>query len=221
MKIPLTLLTLLLVFNLIAQNGNYMNVKRSTLELNFGYSQPLNYFGKGNSAANAGVNNFKFGYRYNLSRDLGIRGSFAFSQYSTESSERTVSRMTLYKIDAVYNLGKATGLLNWNDNMFTLLAYAGAGYGRHSNPTMMDTPAERMIPISIGLTPSFKVSPYTAIFFDMEFVNNYQQDLGFNGEFVDPSLGYEAKKIGRMMNFSLGIAVFLGGESTFPPADFR
>ena len=211
----------LLSGSLWSQDGSVLNTKNHALEFNFGYSQPLNYFGENSFGSNFGVNHYKLGYRYHFNKDLGIRASFTFNRYTADMASMNTSRMTMYKLEAVYNLGRSFGLLNSSAKNFTLLGYAGLGYGRHTNPGFNYVRPEAIMPVSLGLTPTFKVSEFISMFIDAEFINNFQQDIRFDGNFVDPEVTYEGNPSGLMMNFSIGIAIFMGTETTATPVDFR
>jgi hypothetical protein len=208
----------LLSFSIQAQAGGG-SFDKSSAEITFGYSQPLNYFKGDNFGTNFGLNNVKLAYRYMITRDLGVRTSYVFNRYRTAAEDKTTSQMNTFRAEFVYNMGRANGLLLSTNKKITMLGYTGIGYTLHSNPGFGYVKAEQILPVNLGTSFVFAVNQNLSLNFDVEAVTNFQQDIRFDGEFVDKKLTYGDAPIGGALNFSFGMFIYLGGWDTH--ADFN
>lgn len=191
-----------------AQAVKGITYDRNSLDLSFGYSQPLNYFEGGDFGTNFGLNQVKIGFRHMFNNTWGLRANFNYHRYITETSVKNSSQMSAFNIEAVYNLGRATGLLLSSNRKATLMGYAGIGYGLHKTPDVEKR--EQFLPINLGLTSSINVNNIMAFTLDFGPIFNYQQDRGFDGQYTDLPKKYDGTKTGISMQFSLGIQIFIG-----------
>lgn len=194
-----------LISGLVKAQGTF---DQNSLEIQFGYSHPLNNFEDNSFGANFGLNNIRLGYRFMFNPNLGVRANYSFNRYITESAGKATSRMNSFNLELVYNLGRGLRLVNSPTKKVALLGYAGMGYTGHQNPDLDVT--ERILPVNFGLTPLISVNHNLALFFDVNTVVNIQQDLGYNGLYTDVEKLFEGNETGMHMNFSIGIMVYFG-----------
>lgn len=174
-----------------------------SLDLKFGYSQPLNYF-EDNFGVNLGFNHAKIGYRYMFSRSLGMRANIGFDRFKTAATEKTTSQMNHATIDLVYNLGRALRIPQNTNHTFTILLHAGTGFTRHKLPQLRRT--ERCAPISLGISPVMVINKRLAFTADLSHVFNLKQHYRFNGILISGS----NPVTGRYLSLSMGMMFYLG-----------
>lgn len=188
--------------------------RKLSVELSIGHSAALIFI----ESQDFGINHFKGAVRYMFTESFGLRAACVFSNYTPTEVGKVTSKMGSGQIELVYNVGRGLKIVKGEDSKFALLAHAGAGYGTHASPGFNYTNAERFVPLTIGLTPTFLSGNGLSLFFDIELLNNRQQDVRFDGQFVEPSLDYDAQATGIALNMSLGLSLSFGGP--YKHADF-
>jgi OOP family OmpA-OmpF porin len=194
-------LIILLIFTKTAWGQLLYN--QHSLDMHFGYSQPLNYF-EDNFGVNLGFNHAKIGYRYMFSRSLGIRANIGFDRFKTAAIEKTTSQMNHYTLDLVYNVGRSLRIPQNTNRSFTILMHAGTGFTRHKLPQLQKT--ERCLPIRIGITPLMVIHKRLSITADITHVFNIKQHYRFNGVLISDSFPIT----GRYITVSMGMMFYVG-----------
>ena len=185
---------------------NVAEFRKFSFDLSVGHSAALVYM----ESQKFGINHYKAAVRYMFTESFGLSGGYIYSDYTTANGLLT-SKMNSVKFDLVYNIGRSLGLLKTEGSKFTVLSHLGLGYGWHKSPQLESRKAENFLPISIGLTPTFMSSNGLSLFMDFELVNNFQQDVRFDGNFVAPEAKWEGEANGILLNISVGASLSFGG----------
>lgn len=126
-------------------------------QINTGYSAKI--FGQGN-----------LGVRYMFNEKFGLRLDLGYNKIEANSSSLPFSS-NYYRasVQGVINVGNVLKFNTWT-NRINLLAHGGIGIGILNNTIPVVSGNEFTVPISLGITPQFKISERIAIFADFSSI---------------------------------------------------
>lgn len=162
-------------------------------QINTGYSAKI--FGQGN-----------LGVRYMFNEKFGLRLDLGYNKIEANSSSLPFSS-NYYRasVQGVINVGNVLKFNTWT-NRINLLAHGGIGIGILNNTIPVVSGNEFTVPISLGITPQFKISERIAIFADFSSIINFHQTTTFNGT---PFTDWRESNV-SLFNTSIGLNIAFG-----------
>lgn len=133
-----------------------------------GYAE--NLFGQGH-----------LGVRYMFNEKFGLRLDLGYNQFSANQfSQPFTSNFYRASLQGVVNMGNVLKFHTWTKRL-NLLAHGGIGVGIVNVTEPVVSGNEFTLPLSVGLTPQYKISDRIAIFADFSSLVNFYQSVNFDG----------------------------------------
>lgn len=154
----------------------------------------------------SGFTHFDLGVRYMINEYYGVKVSFASDRFENDPGGKIGTDMQRYSVEGVVNVGKFFDLTYRTRDHFGLLAHAGVGFA--TLKPFLAPKAERVGPISIGITPQYRLSDKVALYSDFTLFANVKQHYRFDGSLIQEP--YKTPTIGHYYNFSVGLIFYLG-----------
>ncbi|MFC4268351.1 OmpA family protein [Polaribacter marinivivus] len=158
-----------------------------------GYSE--NIFGQGN-----------LGVRYMFNERFGLRLDLGYNQFSAnEFSQPFTSNFYRASLQGVVNMGNVLKFHTWTKRI-SLLAHGGIGVGIVNVTDPVVSGNVFTLPLSVGITPQFKISDRIAVFADFSSIINFYQDINFDGGAATSSRESNIS----LFNTSIGLNISFG-----------
>ncbi|SRR5690554_2422027 len=174
--------------------------KNLSFEAQYGFNSALSPTDGIEAGDFSGLNFYQFGITYHIDELWGVRGTFASSKFEHENLNNLGVNFSKFTLEATYNV--LTGIQGQGnfptERAFEVVAHAGFGLGQGKSDARSGTD---MVGIAqIGLMPRYSFSPNFAVFIDATFVNQFNQDFGYNGLSIEQGSG-------NYLNLGLGVQV--------------
>lgn len=135
------------------------------------------------------INCFTIGSTYNFSKFVSFKADFSFDQFTNGTGANskpfeTVQYRTAFQ--GQINMSRLANL-NKDDSKFNLLVHGGIQIARlvpipgGYNKTMILSKGDNIAGVIIGITPTFRIVKNLKLFVDLGSINNYGQNLTWNG----------------------------------------
>ena len=203
-KYSIFLLVLLFSGFAIAQQGNY---NRLSLELTTGIHIPLKPAAGIARAKYVGFKQFELGARYMFSEKFGIKGHYAYNNFSDPNNSSQGILFNRFGLEGVVNIGK---LLNVNYNIrdkVGMLVHAGPGI-TFAIPESNEN-VDHMGNLIVGLTGQIRLSERFALLGDLSHISNFSQQYGYNGILLGAN---NNSNTGSFLNVSIGLMYSIGSK---------
>lgn len=195
-----------LFFLMLASANAQTILNKLSVEGGVGYSGAMQPYLTRYNSNFSGFTHFDLGVRYMFNEYYGIKASFASDRFENDPSGKIGTDFQRYSVEGVVNVGKLFDLTYRTRDNFGLLAHAGFGFA--TLKPFSATEAEHVAPISIGLTPQYRLSNKVALYSDFTLFSNVKQEYRFDGSLIQAP--YKTPTIGHYYNFSLGLIFYLG-----------
>lgn len=164
---------------LISFQANAQEFDKWSLDLGGGIHQIGNTISSGYSENILGQGHL--GVRYMFNEKFGLRLDLGYNQFSANQfSQPFTSNFYRASLQGVVNMGNVLKFNTWTKRL-NLLAHGGIGIGIVNVTDPVVSGNEFTLPISIGLTPQFKISDRIAVFADFSSLVNFYQKVNFDG----------------------------------------
>ena len=174
MKKIILSVSLLVLGNVYSQDAKF---NKLAIDANVGLSNAMNPMfskGFGENDAFGRMKDFtiNLGGRYNLSNMFGAGLYLGYSKIGNTKDDNSSSFITV-STQGVFNLSNVLGFDKVMNNKFRLLFHAGPGLGFLTNSKINGT--DKMITLTAGFTPQYKINDKLAINLDFQAVGTWFQ----------------------------------------------
>ncbi|TRX37070.1 hypothetical protein [Flavobacterium restrictum] len=158
------------------------------------------------------LNSISIGARYNYSKLIGFKMDLAFDLYKNNKDSRSKPfEVAQYRtsLQGIINLNTLFKTKN-EQPRFTVLLHGGLNVSHFQNVKTVARPkvggADYFGGFVIGLTPMFRVTNKTSVYFDISSYTNYRQHLAWDGNHSEVSNNLN----GHMVSMNLGVSFAIG-----------
>lgn len=174
------------------------------------------------SADYIGLNNFKIDI-YRLFNDkIGVGASYSYSYFEAGQPLTSYLKCHKFGVNGIFNLGEKINIIK-NSYNFKLYTYAGVSLtvlfhengAIRVNETVIDWGSniskkngnyERAGSIDIGISPSYKISDWVSLKFDLTYSKNLKVEYGYDGYWEDRDV---KNKTSSHLSLNIGLNIFI------------
>lgn len=183
------------------------NENRFSVEMGMGLHVPLLPSKQIDRVKYINFNHFQIASRYMITHNFGARLKYAYDRFQHANISSEGVQYNRIGVDGIFNLRGIFNFLNNSEN-FGILAHGGGSITFSS--VLQNNEKDKMINVSFGVTPLFKISENISLFGEGTFVVSTFQDNHFTGQSLD-ELGLTNKSV--FGTASLGLIFYLGNKS--------
>lgn len=181
-------------------------LNKFSVEGGLGYSGAMQPYLTRYNSNFSGFTHFDLSVRFMLNEYYGIKVSFGSDRFANDPGGKIGTNLQRLSVEGVLNVGKLFDLTYRTRDNFGLLAHAGVGFAKFK--PFLASKAERVGPVSFGITPQYRLSDKIALYSDFTLFANLKQHYRFDGSFIQEP--YKTPTTGYYYNFTLGVILYLG-----------
>jgi hypothetical protein len=192
----------LLVLLLVSTTALFADTdfRKLSLEASAGFSIPTIAYQTRYQSNFRTLDNKKVAIRYMLNPKMGVRLEYVSDKFYNKPSGSKGCTMRRYGAEFIGNISEYVPKLNFMPKL-TFIGHAGLGYSTLLSFQEIDR--ERIGSITLGVTPTYKISPSFSVFADYTFVLNTYQHHFYTGNVVNEQYN---PIVGAHSNLTLGVS---------------
>ena len=206
MKKIILSVSLLLLGNAYAQDAKF---NKLAIDANVGFNNAMTPRNTKTYVENSGFDrlkdlSFNLGGRYSLSNKFGAGLYFGYNKLGTIKNDNTSTFLTI-STQGFVNLSNLLGFESIFNNKLRVLAHAGPGIGFLTNSAAKGT--DKMLIISAGLTPQFKINDKLTLNLEFQAIATYLQSRRWDFASKSPS------RDGILAQATIGVSYYAFGPN--------